>query len=80
MFVDRRGTPRQGSLAPAASGWLEMARHVPRASLEGLEEWSHVWVIFVFDRNTNAHKAVADRSKVRRHVTATSLPRHGTRD
>ena len=59
LFVDRRGCPRQGSLTPAAVGWLDLCKHVPRAAFEGLDLFSHVWVTFVFDRNTNVHKASA---------------------
>ena len=59
LFVDRRGCPRQGSLTPAAVGWLDICKHVPRAAFEGLDLFSHVWVTFVFDRNTNVHKASA---------------------
>ena len=57
LFVDRRGCPRQGSLTPSAVGWLDISKHIPRASFESLEQFSHVWVTFVFDRNTNVHKA-----------------------
>ena len=59
LFVDRRGCPRQGSLTPTAVGWLDICKHVPRAAFEGLAQFSHVWVTFVFDRNTNVHKASA---------------------
>jgi len=30
-----------------------LAPHVPEAALEGLTEFSHVWVLYVFHENTN---------------------------
>jgi tRNA-Thr(GGU) m(6)t(6)A37 methyltransferase TsaA len=59
LFVDRRGCPRQGSLTPSVCGWLDICKHIPRASFESLEQFSHIWVTFVFDKNTNIHKAGA---------------------
>jgi hypothetical protein len=54
VFRDRRGTPRQGCLAPAAVAKLELAPSVQaRDSLLGLHEFSHLWLIFVFHQNTN---------------------------
>lgn len=53
-FADRRGTPRQGSLVPAARASIRFRSSVPPAALEGLEQYSHLWVIFVFHENTNA--------------------------
>ena len=38
---------------------MDLCKHVPRAAFEGLDLFSHVWVTFVFDRNTNVHKASA---------------------
>ena len=59
LFVDRRGCPRQGSLTPTTVGWLDICKHIPRAAFESLDQFSHVWVTFIFDRNTNIHKASA---------------------
>ena len=72
LFVDRRGCPRQGALTDAL-GFLDFAKHVPRASLEGLSQCSHVWVVFVFDRNTNLHKADATQRTFRAKVRAPLL-------
>jgi tRNA (adenine37-N6)-methyltransferase len=57
-FIERRGTPRQGLLAPAARATLKLDAHVvqPRAALEGLEDFSHVWLLYDFHENTNATK------------------------
>lgn len=59
-FPDLFGTPRQGCLAPTSRGFVELApelRH--RGFLDGLNEFSYVWLVFVFHRNTN--KRVAGR-------------------
>lgn len=56
-FGERRGTPRQGVLVPAARARLTFRANVPAAALEGLEQFSHLWVLFVFHENTNAAKA-----------------------
>ena len=54
-FRDRRGTPRQPSLAPAAVGRIVFDRKLIQAEhFAELAQFSHVWVIFVFHNNTNA--------------------------
>ena len=73
LFVDRRGCPRQGSLAPAAIGFLEVAKHIPPAAFDGLEDFSHIWVTFVFDRNTNFHKPDATQKTFKAKIRAPLL-------
>ena len=65
-FVERRGTPRQGCLVPGARAELKLLSHVVQASaaLEGLELFSHVWLIYEFHENTNAGKKQQVRAKV----------------
>lgn len=60
-YAERRGTPRQGLLVPAARARLRLDPQViqPTAALEGLDGFSHVWLIFDFHENTNACKAAA---------------------
>jgi len=60
-YVERRGTPRQGLLVTEARSRLRLDPQViqPSAALEGLEGYSHVWLIFDFHENTNANKAAA---------------------
>ncbi len=50
-FVEKFGTPRQAGLAPSARAWLELLPpyDAPEAVRE-LEQFSHVWVIYLFDR------------------------------
>lgn len=48
------GTPRQGLLAPHARGRIELTLpfHAAKDSVCGLEEFSHIWIVFVFHLNT----------------------------
>lgn len=53
-FKERFGTPRQSDLVPSAEAWIEFDRSVqPEFSLERLDGFSHIWVIFQFHKNTN---------------------------
>lgn len=63
-FSTRNGTPRQPLLVPLARACLifDPAR-VPPASLEGLEEYSHIWIIYVFHLNTDLEKLWSEPSK-----------------
>jgi tRNA-Thr(GGU) m(6)t(6)A37 methyltransferase TsaA len=62
-YVEKNGTPRQGCVCPSSAAVLKLqlgaglnAAH----ALEMLDHFSHVWLVFVFDRNGNA----ATKSKV----------------
>nr|AFK43160.1 unknown [Medicago truncatula] len=56
-FSTRNGTPRQPLLVPLARACLVFnTSRVPPASLEGLAEYSHCWIIYVFHLNTNLEK------------------------
>jgi tRNA-Thr(GGU) m(6)t(6)A37 methyltransferase TsaA len=46
------GTPRQPALVPASRGFIEFAQHIPAATLDGIEHYSHLWVVFEFHANT----------------------------
>jgi tRNA-Thr(GGU) m(6)t(6)A37 methyltransferase TsaA len=57
-FRDRRGTPRQGCLVPHSTAFIEFFPHTNAiSSLEGLEDFSHVWVLGIFHENTNIGKS-----------------------
>lgn len=46
LFTFKNGTPRQPSVCPFARGTLQVDKSIftnPEHSLEGLEEFSHVW-------------------------------------
>lgn len=54
VFKTRFGTPRQPLLVPSARATLELRRDLqPELALEGLEKFSHIWLIFEFHENLN---------------------------
>jgi tRNA (adenine37-N6)-methyltransferase len=54
-YPHRFGTPRQSGLAPESRAFIEIrSKFQPELSLDGLAACSHVWLIFVFHKNTNA--------------------------
>jgi tRNA (Thr-GGU) A37 N-methylase len=62
-FATKNGTPRQAGLAPAAPATLKLTSsqlNNPAHSLEGLKEFSHVWLIFVFHLDRHAEKSLGD--------------------
>ena len=65
-FPDRRGCPRQAALAPAAEGTIRFVSRVAPGSLEGLSEYSHCWVLFMFSENADAF---GDASQANRNAT-----------
>ncbi len=53
-YRERFGTPRQPGLAPDAWGVIRLRPDLNLTdALEGLEGFSHLWVVFLFHRNTN---------------------------
>lgn len=53
------GTPRQGLLAPNARGYIDLlarGHSSPASSIEGLEAFSHIWIVFIFHLNTQSGK------------------------
>eukprot|EP00984_Skeletonema_dohrnii_P038697 scaffold42237_cov155-Skeletonema_dohrnii-CCMP3373.AAC.1 len=51
------GTPRQGLLCPNARGCIELDKigdSSSSSSVIGLEQYSHIWIIFVFHLNTKS--------------------------
>ncbi|KAL6759231.1 TsaA-like domain-containing protein [Haematococcus lacustris] len=53
-FTTRNGTPRQPLLVSQARARLVLDPELPQASLDGLTQWSHVWVLYVFHDNTES--------------------------
>ncbi|XP_047256728.1 tRNA (adenine(37)-N6)-methyltransferase isoform X1 [Capsicum annuum] len=63
-FSTRNGTPRQPLIVPLARACLVFdPTRVPPASLEGLEGYSHCWIIYVFHLNTDLDKLWKDPSR-----------------
>ena len=58
VFKTKAGTPRQPNLTPSAPLILDMSKcdslNNPAFSIDGLAEFSHAWVIFVFHKNNTA--------------------------
>ena len=54
-YRDKFGTPRQPGLSPEAWSKLKIRADLqPTQALEGLEKFSHVWLIFEFHQNKTA--------------------------
>ena len=73
-FHNKRGVPRQGALAPAVKARIEIfPDSINGDCLEGLEKFSHAWIVFIFSRNTNQNsvqkwkrdKSILFKSKIR---------------
>ncbi|CAK9036705.1 tRNA (adenine(37)-N6)-methyltransferase (tRNA methyltransferase O) [Durusdinium trenchii] len=53
-YQQRCGTPRQSNLVKSSLATLRCVRDLnPEAALEGLVDFSHVWVLYIFHENTN---------------------------
>jgi tRNA-Thr(GGU) m(6)t(6)A37 methyltransferase TsaA len=62
VFSELNGCPRQGTLAPHSRGRIKIRKDLdPKNALRGMTDYSHVWLLFVFHRNTNTkyHPVVA---------------------
>lgn len=54
-YPDKFGTPRQPGLVPESRAFLEISStYQPQDSLQGLQEFSHLWVLFHFHKNNTA--------------------------
>lgn len=49
-FGEKFGTPRQSGLVPEARGRVVFDSDVPVESCRGLEGFSHLWLVFLFDQ------------------------------
>ncbi|XP_015585136.1 uncharacterized protein LOC107262939 [Cephus cinctus] len=57
-FPSKRGTPRQPGICGKAPGKLTLFNSVftnPEHALEGLQDFSHMWILFHFHRNDSTH-------------------------
>lgn len=62
-YTKRMGTPRQGALVPSSRGFVQFSKLVSPEAVDGIDEYSHIWVIFGFHANTSL--ATSKKSKVR---------------
>lgn len=52
-YIDKFGTPRQPGLAPDSKAFLRLNKEwQPEDSLQGLKDFSHLWVLFWFHKNS----------------------------
>ncbi|XP_019717656.1 tRNA (adenine(37)-N6)-methyltransferase [Hippocampus comes] len=60
-FTEKNGTPRQPTICGSSRAELQLEQSVfnnPEHALVGLEQFSHIWVIFLFHKNGHlSHKA-----------------------
>ena len=52
-FTKRMGTPRQGALVPASRAFLELDTKYAMELFDGIQDYSHCWIVFQFHANTN---------------------------
>lgn len=69
-FNKRNGTPRQPLLVPSALSKLALRPELAPEYLDGLQQYSHCWVLFIFHENTDLHRLWQDsfagvRAKIR---------------
>ncbi|KAG9456019.1 hypothetical protein H6P81_000527 [Aristolochia fimbriata] len=63
-FSTRNGTPRQPLLIPLARACLVLdSSRAPPEALEGLSEYSHCWILYVFHLNTDLEKLWKEPSR-----------------
>ncbi len=62
-YPKRMGTPRQGALVPSSRGCIQFVQSVPPELLDGIDQYSHLWVIFQFHENTSL--ATSKKTKIR---------------
>jgi tRNA-Thr(GGU) m(6)t(6)A37 methyltransferase TsaA len=75
-FHEKMTAPRQGALALGIESQIHIADDSRLLhALEGIEQWSHLWVLFWFDRDPHfSPKVQPPRSALRRGVLATRSP------
>lgn len=49
-FGEKFGTPRQSGIVPSATGRVVFCEEVDPSACRGLEEFSHIWIVFLFDQ------------------------------
>ena len=62
-YPKRMGTPRQGALVPSSRGCIQFVKSLPPEILDGIDGYSHLWVIFQFHENTSL--ATSKKTKIR---------------
>ncbi|XP_069138061.1 tRNA (adenine(37)-N6)-methyltransferase-like [Argopecten irradians] len=58
LFTYKNGTPRQPSVCDMARGSITISKEIfntPEHSLDGIQQYSHIWIIFEFHKNNNQY-------------------------
>ncbi|XP_060063710.1 tRNA (adenine(37)-N6)-methyltransferase-like [Ylistrum balloti] len=58
LFTYKNGTPRQPSVCDTARGSITISKEIfnnPEHSLDGIQQYSHIWIIFEFNKNNNQY-------------------------
>ncbi|CAB9504724.1 Putative S-adenosylmethionine-dependent methyltransferase RcsF [Seminavis robusta] len=66
-YTKRMGTPRQGSLVPSSRAFIQIdGSTLQMEALDGMEDYSHLWILFGFHANTtSATTSNTKKAKVR---------------
>lgn len=81
-FETRNGTPRQAGLAPASRATLTLTSsqlNNPSFSLDGLNQFSYVWLLFVFHLDDHANASLGKAPAPRTTKSKIAPPRLGGR-
>lgn len=62
-YTKRMGTPRQGMLVPSSRGFIQFSTTLSPEAVDGIDEYSFIWVIFAFHENTSL--ATSKKTKIR---------------
>jgi len=62
-FEQCQGVPRQACLVPDSVAILKFKKNISPTIFDGLDEFSHVWIVFVFHHNTDMLKGYLAHEK-----------------
>jgi tRNA-Thr(GGU) m(6)t(6)A37 methyltransferase TsaA len=62
-YTKRMGTPRQGMLVPSSRAYIQFSSSLSPEAVDGIDDYSHIWVIFAFHENTSL--ATSKKTKIR---------------
>ncbi|KAL7541365.1 hypothetical protein ACHAXR_010842 [Thalassiosira sp. AJA248-18] len=70
-YTKRMGTPRQGAIVPSGRGYIELK--IPVECIEGLECYSHAWIVFTFHANTDTPGVTKKKTTTNKNGSSTML-------
>ena len=70
-YTKRMGTPRQGALVPTGRGYVQL--EIPIECVEGLELYSHAWILFSFHANTDMPSTSRANDRGFKNLTKTKI-------